>query len=126
VFSNTLDIRIKVQFLTLNRTVSLSSQNIKQHSQFAKVAVSMSKFLVNCSIFPNFPQNAGLFMDNVGQIGRSLMDNWGGGGVLGSSLIFYFVASIFDPRSTIQEKCEPKPILIRGTVPQRVIMINKF
>ena len=50
------------------------------------------------------------------------MDNWGGGGGLGSSLIFYFVAiddwrlEIADPRT------EPKPILAWGTVPQRVIM----
>ena len=33
-----------------------------------------AKFLVK--LF-NFPQNAGLFMDNLGKIGRSLMDNWG-------------------------------------------------
>jgi hypothetical protein len=43
---------------------------------------------------------------------------WIIGGKLGSSLIFYFVA--IDPRSTIQEKCEPKPIFVWGTVPQRV------
>ena len=44
-------------------------------------------------------------MDNLGQIGRSLMDNWGGGGgggELGSSLIFYFVA-IDDPLSRIRD-----------------------
>jgi hypothetical protein len=29
-------------------------------------------------LFPcEFPQNAGLFMDNLGKIGKSLMDNWG-------------------------------------------------
>jgi hypothetical protein len=43
-------------------------------------------------------------MDNLGQIGRSLMDNWGGGG-LGSSLIFYFVA-IDDPLSRIRDPWE--------------------
>jgi hypothetical protein len=42
--------------------------------RFAKVAVSMSilvKFLVKLfnffSIFPNFPQSGGLFMDNLGK-----------------------------------------------------------
>jgi hypothetical protein len=39
-------------------------------------------------------------MDNLGKIGRSLMDNWGG--KLGSSLIFYFVA-IDDWRLEIHE-----------------------
>jgi hypothetical protein len=39
------------------------------------------------------------------------MDNWG---KLGSSLIFYFVA-IDDRRSTIRDKCKPKPILVWGT-----------
>jgi hypothetical protein len=50
-------------------------------------------------------------MDNLGKIGRRLMDNWG---KLGSSLIFYFVA-IDDRRSTIRDKCKPKPILVWGT-----------
>ena len=45
-------------------------------------------------------------MDNLGKIGRSLMDNWGG--ELGSSLIFYFVA--IDDRRTM-----PKHILAWGT-----------
>ena len=46
------------------------------------------------------------------------MDNWGGGGggELGSSLIFYFVA-IDDWRSMM-----PKPILVWGT--QRVISLR--
>ena len=39
---------------------------------------------------------------------------WIIGGKLGSSLIFYFVA-IDDRRSTIREKCKPKPILVWGT-----------
>ena len=51
-------------------------------------------------------------MDNLGKIGRSLMDNCGG--KLGSSLIFYFMA--IDDRRTM-----PKHILAWGTVPQRVI-----
>ena len=38
-------------------------------------------------------------MDNLGKIGRSLMDNWGG--KLGSSLIFYFVAINDDRKSDI-------------------------
>jgi hypothetical protein len=42
-------------------------------------------------------------MDNLGKIGRSLMDNFGGwgGGELGSSLIFYFVAINDDRKSDI-------------------------
>jgi hypothetical protein len=51
----------------------------KRNLRFAKVTVSMSKFFVKLFNFP-FPQNAGLFMDNLGKIGRSLMDNAGGGG----------------------------------------------
>ena len=60
-------------------------------------------------------------MANLGKIGRRLMDNWG---KLGSSLIFYFVA-IDDRRSTIRDKCKPKPILVWGTVPQRVNSMNQ-
>jgi hypothetical protein len=33
--------------------------------------------LLAVSIFQNFPQNAGIFMDNLCKIGRSLMDNLG-------------------------------------------------
>jgi hypothetical protein len=49
-------------------------------------------------------------MDNLGK-------NW-------RSLIFYFVAIDCNPRSTIEEKYEPKPTLARAQVPQRVI--NEF
>jgi hypothetical protein len=42
---------------------------------------------------------------------------------IGSSLIFYIVA-IDDWRSTIRDKCMPKPILAWAQVPQRVIIIG--
>ena len=45
---------------------------------------------------------------------------WIIGGEIRQSLIFYFVA-IDDWRSTIRDKCMPKPILVWGTVPQRVM-----
>ena len=66
--------------------MSLSSQNIKQCSlttvakrnlRFAKVAVSMSKFLVKLFNFPEFSSKCRVIYGNLDKIGRSLMDNWG-------------------------------------------------
>jgi hypothetical protein len=55
-------------------------------------------------------------MDNLGKIGRSLMDNWG---KIRQSLIFYFVA-IDDWRLPIQE--QSRNLYSPGAqVPQRVI-----
>ena len=51
-------------------------------------------------------------MDNLGKIGRSLMDNWGGGGGGIRQLINILFCGY---RSDIREKCEPKPILVWGT-----------
>ena len=47
-------------------------------------------------------------MDNLNKIGRSLMDNWGEIRQLNILFCGY-------RRSTIQEKCMPKPILVWGT-----------
>ena len=47
-------------------------------------------------------------MDNLGKIGRSLMDNWGKLGSHKYSILW--LSTIGDPRT------EPKPILVWGTV----------
>ena len=55
-------------------------------------------------------------MDNLGKIGRCLMDNWGEIRQLINILFCgYRRLEIADPRML------PKPILVWGTVPQRVI-----
>ena len=48
-------------------------------------------------------------MDNLGKIGRSLMDNWGKIRQL-INILFYGYR-----RLEIHHKCEPKPILVWGT-----------
>ena len=59
-------------------------------------------------------------MDNLGKIGRSLMDNWGEIRQLINILFCGY------RRLEIHHKCEPKPILVWGTVPQRVIKVLRI
>jgi hypothetical protein len=60
-------------------------------------------------------------MDNLGKIGRSLMDNWGGGGIrqLINILFCGYRSDIHDPLS---EKNASRNLYSSGAqVPQRVI-----
>jgi hypothetical protein len=58
-------------------------------------------------------------MDNLGKIGRSLMDNWG---EIRQLINILFCG--YQRRSDIHQKCVLKPILVWGTVPQRVITFS--
>jgi hypothetical protein len=57
-------------------------------------------------------------MDNLGKIGRSLMDNWG---EIRQLINILFCG--YQRRSDIHQKCVAKPILARAQVPQRVIIV---
>jgi hypothetical protein len=51
-------------------------------------------------------------MDNLGKIGRSLMDNWG---EIRQLINILFCGYNDDRKSDIHQKCVPKPILVWGT-----------
>ena len=53
-------------------------------------------------------------MDNLGKIGRSLMDNWGKITQLINILFCGYRPQCYR-RLEIHHKCEPKPILVWGT-----------